>query len=194
MDLWSLLIGTALGAIVSWAITDKYFKRSTSDMRTHIGRLSDELKGTATLEYFEHLLTRNVWRRDVINHRETWIAQANNTFQIQVQDDKKPFQESWTAGFPDPKSFSYSVHLCINDVVVKKLTFVSMDGGRILVPRPEVIWVEDKPIYFWNPDSLHFKVGRIVGSFYIFEDIIGIAERCGIEINKEARFQREPVN
>ncbi len=60
-----------------------------------------------------------------------------------------------------------------------------MDGGRIFVPMAELRPVGDDQVeYFWNMNSLEIKVCRIVGDYYIYEDVYGVAKRSGIEIVK----------
>ena len=58
-----------------------------------------------------------------------------------------------------------------------------MDGGRIFVPvaegRPTGA---DNVEYFWNLNSLEVKVGRIVGSYYIHNNLEGVAQRSGVTL------------
>ncbi len=79
----------------------------------------------------------------------------------------------------------FTVQLKIGGAVVTELMFVALDGARIIVPVPERIFVEEELHYFWNPKSLSFRVGQIIGSYYIYEDTGGVANRCGVEIVNE---------
>ncbi len=58
-----------------------------------------------------------------------------------------------------------------------------MDGGRIFVPMPEIRPIsEDDVEYFWNMSSLGVKVCRIIGKYYIYDDLAGVARRSHITL------------
>lgn len=58
-----------------------------------------------------------------------------------------------------------------------------MDGGRIFVPLPDIRAVDDETVqYFYNLNSLEVNVCRVVGSYYIYEDLEGVANRSRIEL------------
>lgn len=48
------------------------------------------------------------------------------------------FREPWTQGFRDPSAHSYVVQLQFGTTVLRKLVFVSCDGGRYSLPLPKV--------------------------------------------------------
>jgi hypothetical protein len=69
--------------------------------------------------------------------------------------------------------------------VIKELHFISVDGGRIFVPMPEMRVVDGKREFLWRTSSIEFRVGKVVGSYYRYEDLYGIAKRSKIEIVRE---------
>lgn len=188
MDIASTIVGALLGGAVSWFITDSYHKRASREQRRQIDKLSAELKRTNTIEYFSHLLTCDVWEKEWIDNEENWIARQNNTFRITKGQNYEDFDEPWSRGHPDRDTSKLSVYLSINGVRVKELIFVTIDGGRILVPLPERMLVDGSPVFFWRPNDLSFKVGKIIGSYYIYKDIEGVAKRCRVEVVNENSY------
>ena len=84
---------------------------------------------------------------------------------------------------PDRSSASYPVYLKINNIIIKELAFISVDGGRIFVPLPEVRPIsEDDVQYFWNTNSLGVRVCGIIGKYYIYNDLAGVAQRSRIAL------------
>jgi len=179
-----LFIGAIIGGLVSWGITHKYYEKASKEQKELLQNLSQEIKETNTLKYFEYLLENSKWEKEFIDNDEFWISDENNTFQIQIGEAGRRFQENWTKGYPDPNSVRYPVYLRINNTVIKELTFISLDGGRIFVPTPDCKLENDKPVFFWNMDSLEMKVCNIIGVYYIYEDIYGIAKKSKVEIIK----------
>ena len=58
-----------------------------------------------------------------------------------------------------------------------------MDGGRIFVPIAEVRLTPTKEIeYFWNLNSLEVSVCRIIGSYYIYGNLEGIAKMSRVAL------------
>lgn len=57
-----------------------------------------------------------------------------------------------------------------------------MDGGRIFVPLPEQETENNKIKYYWKKHSLQFKVGRVIGHYYIYDSLEGVARQSKIEI------------
>ena len=182
MEIILFVAGLLLGGLISWGITHRYYQKSTQDQRNALDQLSAELKPKNTLHDFEKLLDKDRWRKEFINDSEIWISEIDNTFQIEVGKRSSDFSERWTTVYPDSSSSSYPVYLKINGNVVKEFRFISLDGGRIFVPMPDIRMEHENPIYFWNLNSLELKVCMIIGEFYIYGDIFGIARRSKIEI------------
>lgn len=136
-----------------------------------------------TLEQFENFIEKGNWNKEFINNEEIWIYQENNLFQIVKSDESKDFSESWTRKYPDKDgSGKYAVYLKYGETIVKEFIFVYMDGGRINVPLPEIKIENEKRIFFWKRNSIDFKIGKLIGSFYIYKNLEGIAKISGIEI------------
>jgi len=58
-----------------------------------------------------------------------------------------------------------------------------MDGGRIFVPRAGVrLDATEAPECFWNLNSLEVWVCRIIGSYYIYETLEGVARTSKVTL------------
>lgn len=182
-ELLTFLAGAAIGGLLSWLITHRYYIKAGSDQKAELARLSDELKPKNTLQNFEQLLEKSTWSKSVIGHSEVWMADIDNTYQIESGESLRDFTESWTTMHPDPNSSAHGVYLKLNGTTIKELTFIAMDGGRIFVPMASVRPKEDGSVeYFWNLNSLEVKVCRIVGTYYRYENLEGLAESSNVTI------------
>jgi len=137
---------------------------------------------------FESLL-RHSWVRQMIGNREVWNSEVDNQFQIERGERRRGFSEDWTRRFPDEHgSSAYSVLLKVQGVEIKQLTFISCDGGRIFVPMPTATAVAKGQLSFsYERNSLEYKVGQIVGQFYIYETLEGVARTAGITVLQDER-------
>lgn len=175
-DLILFSAGVILGGLASWFIAHRYYLKGSVDQKQQIERLTAALKPRNTLRDFELLLRESRWEKTFIGNDEVWICTADNTFQIRRGERSREFSERWTTVYPDPNAAAYPVYLAINNNVIKELSFISMDGGRIFVPMAEVgPATENEPQYFWNLNSLEVKVCRIIGKYYIYENLEGVA-------------------
>lgn len=183
-SLITFFAGAAIGGLLSWLITHAYYIRASREQKIQLEELSRKLSPKNTLAEFERVLEESTWTSEVINDSEVWIADSNNTFQIARGERTHDFRERWTDVHPDSNSAAYPVYLKINNNVIKELAFISVDGGRIFVPMPEVrpIAGKDEVEYFWNMNSLELKVCRVVGRYYIYNDIRGVARRSRIAL------------
>jgi hypothetical protein len=75
-----------------------------------------------------------------------------------------------------------TVQLKINDSAVAEVLFVTLDGGRYLVPLPRKRVISGRISYFWESDTLPFKVGRVVGRYYRHANIEEAAKFLNVEI------------
>lgn len=141
-------------------------------------------KGSSNLSRFEELIEKSSWRKEYINNRAIWICEENDLYQINISPQAQDFHEEWTSIYPDKKAFSESVWLKIGETIIKEVRFISCDGGRIFVPLPKIITnhYSNKPRYEWNRKSLDFKLAKIIGRYYIYETIEGIAKISNIQI------------
>lgn len=134
------------------------------------------------IEAFEKLLENSSWRKELIDHKEVWFCDKDNTYHIEIGDRIGEWQEKWAKVYPDVNSSQYPVYLKISNVTIKELTFISCDGGRIFVPLPELRSDSDQAGYIWKRDSLPHKVCQIIGRYYIHQNIEGIARMSKISI------------
>jgi hypothetical protein len=182
-ELLTFIAGAVIGALSSWLITRYYAVKASDEQRTELNRLRDELKPRNTLEEFERRLETATWTKQFIDHVETWVCDADNTFQVIHGERTRDFTERWTTVYPDRSAAAYPIFLKIGGVVVKELTFISMDGGRIFVPMAEIRPAGEGSVdYFWNLNSIEVKVCRVIGSYYIYETLERVAKHSKIEL------------
>jgi hypothetical protein len=139
---------------------------------------------------FEYNLEKWKRRKENIYDKEVRICENNPIFQIKKWDDYWEFTEPRTQVYPDNNwSGKYTVELITNGVITKTLFWVYCDWWRISVPIPkqEVLQKSEKMHdievkYYWNKNSIEFKVGKIIWEFYIYKNIEWIARVSKIEI------------
>lgn len=175
--------GILLGGLISWFITYRYYVKAGADQREELEKLSSKLKPRTTLEDFERLVDSAKWHKVHIDNREVWVCDEDNTFQIHEGSRSRDFSELWTAVHPDITASTCPVYLKIASTTIKELLFVVADGGRIFVPITERRPAADGELeYFWNIDGLAAKVCRIVGRYYIYNSLEGVAKRSKVAI------------
>ncbi len=180
-DYLTFVAGAAIGGLLSWLITHHYYVKSGADQKAELAKLQAALKPRNTLSDFEDLLRTSTWTKTFVEHTEIWMADADNTFQIEQGENNREFRERWTNVYPDSNSTEYPVYLKINGTTIKELTFISMDGGRIFVPMAEVRLDATRTTeYFWNLNSLEVLVCRVIGSYYIYETLEGVARKSRV--------------
>lgn len=178
-------LGTALGAFFSWLFTHLYYKKSSADLRRDLGAATERLKPRNTLENFELLLEEGQWKEVQIDDKSVWVCQSDNTYQIHLGDCSERYAERWTTVYPDRSGRACPVYLKIGNAIIKELTFVYMDGFRIFVPMTEVRPVPgspNNPEFFWNKGSLAVKVCQIIGKYYLYKSLEGVAEMSDVTI------------
>lgn len=182
-ELTTFIAGAAIGGLLSWLITHRYYVKAGADQRIELKKLSDGLRPRNTLRDFETYLDESTWTKTVVGHAGVWMADADNTFQIEQGESTREFRERWTTVYPDPNSSPYPVYLKINGTTIKELTFISMDGGRIFVPMAGVRQTSSGAAeYFWNLNSLEVKVCRVIGTYYCYENLEGIARMSKVAL------------
>lgn len=140
-------------------------------------------KPTITIADFLRAIETFDWQKEFINHQEVWIYRGNNLLQIKSGNNSESFTEKWTQVYPDKFGSSrHYVYLKAYGVTIKQIPFISCDGGRIFVPMPEFRVVNDKIEYYWNKNSLEFKLGQLIGDFYAYGSIDGVAAMSKIRI------------
>lgn len=118
-----------------------------------------------------------------------WRYKSHPEFTIQQQKDRKTWDsgaaERWMKyPLPDPSKTSYMMHVKAGSIVVYAEEFVTLDGGRYLVPLPRVKYHDKKEDneYFYTP--LQVSIARIIGEFYRMESIDEFVENNEVEIRK----------
>lgn len=184
MEIILLLSGIVIGGVISWVIAHAYYKKALKDQKEANEKLSKELQEINTLKYFEILLEQSNWEKESIGNDEVWISQTNNTFQIHCSISDSLFSEPWTIRYPDKHARQCPVCLKIGNTTIKEITFISLDGGRIFVPLTERDFINDKSVFYWDMKSLRVKVCQVIGYYYIYDNLQGVAARSGVEIRE----------
>lgn len=136
-----------------------------------------------SLNVFIMHLNNSTWRKENIDDSEVWICESDETYQIHSKDNYENFTETWTQIYPNKfGSKKHSVLLKIKGISIKEITFVYCDGGRISVPLPELEIINEKQIFYWDVNSLECKIGKVIGHFYIYNSIEGVARQSKIEL------------
>lgn len=183
MQWLSFLGGVALGAMASWLITRYYYQKASEEQKAALSALSQQLRQKNTLADFEVYLDTSGWTKTFLGDIEIWLADADNTVQIHIGERDRDFTEPWTTVYPDRNASLYPVYLKIGGVTIRQLNFIYMDGGRIFVPMADRRMSADGSIeYFWNANSLEVKVCGIVGSYYIYKDLAGVARMSKVAV------------
>lgn len=179
----SFIGGIVLGALASWLITRYYYVKASKEQKEELQRLSKDLRPQNTLQDFEQLLELSSWHKTTVNDSEVWVCDSNNTFQIERGERTRDFTERWTTVYPDRNSSAYPIYLKIGGVIIKEIVFIAMDGGRIFVPMADIRPVSNGNVeYFWNLNSLNVKVCRVIGDYYIYKNLEGIAKMSRVAL------------
>ena len=127
-------------------------------------RLIKSKFGNKDLKTFIRLLNSSDWRK-VSDNPEKWIFNQDNSFVIEEGVDAKDFTEKWTQNFPNKfGSNRKEVYLKISSELIEKpLIFISLDGGRYFVPMPKLDRAYDEAYYYWDRESIEYKVFKIIG-------------------------------
>ena len=141
------------------------------------------ISANRNLTGFESLLKYS-WVKEFIGGREIWISEVDNMFQIELGNNDRNFNEEWTHRFPDHEnSFAFPVTLKIQGVEIKQFTFIACDGGRIVVPMPRNSLIHEKRVFIYDRHSLEYKIGQIIGSFYIYQTLERVASHAEIVVS-----------
>lgn len=182
MDFVYFIVGVSAG----WAIAHFYYKKAGEDQKRELQSLKTQLAPKTKLQDFVELLKNSSWTNSSLDGKLVWLADLDNTFQIHRGQEYREFSEPWTDVFPDKHSSACTVSLRINNVPIKEMEFVSADNGRIFVPIPEVRHKNgsDDREFYWSSSSLRVQICNHIGSYYIYDNLEGVAKVSGIVIDE----------
>jgi hypothetical protein len=120
-DFITFIAGAAIGGLLSWLITHRYYVKASAEQAAQLKELSEKLRPKNTLADFERLLEESSWTKQFVGDTDIWIADADNTFQIVQGERTRDFRERWTEVYPDSNSGAYPIYLKINNNVIKEL-------------------------------------------------------------------------
>ncbi len=183
MEFMSLIVGALLGAVPSWFISQSFATKSNKELEQKLSKQTSTIESATTFNSFERMLRSSNWRKEHINNHEVWVCEKNNTFQIHMGDDHRNFKETWTSVFPDQNTSMFHVNLTVNGIIIKSLPFISADGGRYTLPLPELEVFEDKPSFYWSPNSVEVKIAEIINNFYRCTSIKEVANFTKINLH-----------
>ncbi len=150
--------------------------------------------GLSPLERFQKLLDEpDKWvnrpgRLDCFHHQQF------PEFTIQhdgENNEEREFQEDWCEEkFPDPHCYKYEYELKYHSTVLDSVLIISCDGGRFMLPLPEIKTIEnsldDEDVtrqFFILKNSIRYKVARLFRQYYSLDQTL--STRCGIELIDE---------
>ncbi|MGE0592688.1 MAG: helix-turn-helix domain-containing protein [Vicinamibacterales bacterium] len=73
------------------------------------------------------------------------------------------FRESWTTVFPDPSAHSYEVELRYGTTVLRRIPYVSCDGGRYSLPLPILVAGGGFEI---NKNSIAWRIAQLYAQYF----------------------------
>lgn len=148
------------------------------------------------LDNFEDYIVSKNWTQQEIDGTTVWICESDNLYQIHERSSYGEFSEPWTRVYPDKNgSGKYDVDLVYAGSIIKRFLFVYCDGGRINVVLPEIFIPEkyklpnriigdgkDYREFYWEKNSLKYKLMNLIGSFHIYDTPEGVARHSDITI------------
>jgi hypothetical protein len=128
---------TLLWAFSSWLISHRYYIKANADQRAEFSQLSEELRPRNTLRDFEQLVETANWTKTFVDHREVWICNDDNTFQIERGERTREFRERWTTVYPDRSGSADAMYLKIAGTTIKELNVqqTERNGARQQVSK-----------------------------------------------------------
>ena len=145
---------------------------------------------------WESHLRHSEWHLDEFHTGERWVSnftcKSDMMFQIVIRESSDERQDlgEWSKGLPDPSCYTCLVDLRFAGAGLKTFEFAVLDGGRYLVPIPDLRMVDvadrksEAVEYIYEGDSLEFLVAKVIGHFYIDNSLEGFARRQGIRIRQ----------
>lgn len=168
------LLTTFIGFIYSTLIAYIFYKKSGRDLKSLENRLNEKNK----LKYFEKLLHSSHWQKIANNESIHWVSDKDHTCQIEIINDEKNYDHPWALRNPSESAMVCTVHLTHNNSIIKKLRFLSLDDGRIFIPRPE----KDIKSYYLKRDGIEVKTSKIIGRYDHYKNLESVANHYDISI------------
>lgn len=105
---------------------------------------------------------------------ETWICKTIPDLKIVVTESASVFEEDWTKFVS--RMGTHTEKVCVNlyyknTRIESQMIFITLDDSRYRVALPERRQVRQEGEkyqweYFWNEDSIEYKIMQIIGFFY----------------------------
>lgn len=188
MEMDSLIYGALLGGVLSRKITEHYHNKAGKELSQELDKLRSEARWKDGIGYFETMLVKGTWNVHNIAGQRTWLCNEDTNLKLIEDDPTDNFKEPWTENYADKSGSRSEVHLVRNGDPIKTLIFIHLDGERIIVPMPRVLGIKDRNgnvtsvTYYWERESIEYKVCSIIGKYYIHNNIETIAKLSGIDI------------
>lgn len=113
------------------------------------------------------------WDLNFSQDAEIAVFKKNLSLRIETRHTENfvhndDFREKWANGFPDPHATSYYYHLYFGATRLKEFIFVSVDGGRALLPLP-------KSAKELNVEPIRYKIAVIFDQFGTCDEYMRMA-------------------
>lgn len=125
------------------------------------------------LRFGEYLADIKEWDKIEEETIESWIYSKDVLYQIIVDhhEDESSTNKigKWDFRPNEEKPTQFSkIRLKISGITVEKVSFVYSEW--FFVPLPEFEFIDGQEIFYWDENSLYFKVGLVIGSMYCPKD------------------------
>ena len=96
---------------------------------------------------------------ELLQSRETFIFTRNIEISIveRRKDNEDKFHEKWVEKFNDKIAYKYVVDIAYSGSAIRELYFISVDGGRYMIPMPKT--PKEMTI-----NAFQYKVAQIINS------------------------------
>ena len=84
---------------------------------------------------------------------------------VKGERDMQNYRQDWAQKFPDPTAWSYYVEVRYHATVLKRLLFVSCDGGRYHLPAP-IRHESYGNEWVIETDTLEYKISKLYFQYY----------------------------
>jgi hypothetical protein len=142
--------------------------------------INQQVNSPNTLEVFRNHLQNSNWTS--VNGGKFYRCDQDATYQIHFDDydNWKECDLDWEflKKFPSHEHKYLKLSLMINGAVIDSLSFLYLDGQRVLVPYPKT---DEDGVLYWDSKSLEFDVAEAIREYESYNFIYKVAEK-GIQI------------